>query len=56
MNTDFNQIIQKKLTQMEDEGIIQKKIEGNCPVKPWVGRYGNRSEAISAWNRRAEHE
>lgn len=27
MNIDFNQIIQKKLTQMEDEGIIQKKIE-----------------------------
>lgn len=27
MNIDFNQIIQKKLTQMEDEGVIQKKIE-----------------------------
>ena len=27
MNIDFNQIIQKKLTQMEDDGVIQKKIE-----------------------------
>lgn len=33
-----------------------KAAAGNCPVKPWVGRFGNRSEAITAWNWRAEHE
>lgn len=30
--------------------------KGDCPVKPWVGRYGSEADVIDDWNRRAEHE